>query len=685
MTGPFEARATRPSPAGRRAAFGVASKLQLAFSIAAGLTAISTIVSLLCFSTVESELRNFANRQMPIVANVIELSAESGEISAAAARLINARTPGDQKAIAELIARKRDDLTETLQRLQELDSDNPAIEKLLSLSQRLNANLTALQDIIAERSDLLAQIATQEDALRQTHARLLERLAQLSDSRTATDASAKADLLASLIGEASTLREPTEFKRVQDLLKAAANGLRESTAALADDDINKTITQIVPLGVGTYSIFARHAREIFVATQADATIDENAAIQRNMDETIANLVNATQQGVEHGTAGLIRALRRSRVLLLIVALLSIVAAAAVGTFYVQRRLVRRLVSVSDAMRRLAAGDIETALPTIPGRDEMGAMSRSLQVLRTGELERRKLVERERAEQVTQRERVTSIDVIIEEFRGTVTSVVTTLAGHAAGMQATARGLSAIAGEADAQARAVSLSSEATSTNVRTVADATEELSVSIHEINEQAIQTRGIVNRAAEIAHSAHELGDQLSAGANRIGDVVKLIRDVADQTNLLALNATIEAARAGQAGRGFAVVANEIKQLASQTAKATEDITAQIAAIQASTVKAVSVIGSISAVTDDIAHFTTAVASSVDQQNNAAQMITRNVQGAASGVKQLAGSMTQVTKAIGEANRFASEVLDAAHTLSTQTGTIDRAVDHFLRRVTAV
>ena len=169
--------------------------------------------------------------------------------------------------------------------------------------------------------------------------------------------------------------------------------------------------------------------------------------------------------------------------------------------------------------------------------------------------------------------------------------------------------------------------------MRTVADATEELGASIHEINQQAGQTRSVVNRAGEIAHSAHQLGEQLSAGSNRIGDVVKLIRDVAEQTNLLALNATIEAARAGQAGRGFAVVANEIKQLASQTAKATEDITAQIAGIQSSTTKAVDVIQSINAVTDDIARFTSAIAASVEQQNNAAQMITRNVQGAAAGV----------------------------------------------------
>jgi methyl-accepting chemotaxis protein len=685
MAAPFEATATSRSSTWRRAAFGVGGKLQWAFGIVAGLTAISTLVSLLCFAAVEAGLRNFADRQMPIVANVMQLSAISGEISAAAARLINARTAGDQKAIAASMAIKRDDLADALRQLQMLDSGNPAVAELGTLSRRLNANLSELEDIIAERSDLRTQIAKLDDTLHQTHARLVERLAQLPDSRAALEVSAKAHLFVSLVSEASTVREPTEFKRIQDRLRTASEGLRASAAALGDEEINKIAAQLLPFGVGASSIFARHARETFVATRADATIDENVAIQRGMDQTVANLVSTAQQGVERGTAGLIDTLGRSRVLLLLVALVSIIVAAVLGAFYVQRRLVWRLLAISDSMRRLAAGDVDSALPAVQANDEMGEMARSLHVLRTGELERRKLLERERAEQVIGRQRVTSIDQIIEDFRGTVTAVVTTLARHASAMQATASGLSAIAGEADAQARAVAQSSEATSNNVRTVADATEELGVSIHEINEQAIQTRGVVNRAAEIAHSAHELGDHLSAGANRIGDVVKLIRDVAEQTNLLALNATIEAARAGQAGRGFAVVANEIKQLASQTAKATEDITAQIAAIQASTIKAVNVIQSINAVTDDIAHFTSAVAASVEQQNNTAQMITRNVQAAAVGVKELAGSMTQVTNAIGEANRFASEVLDVAQMLSAQTGTIDKAVDNFLQRVTAV
>jgi methyl-accepting chemotaxis protein len=685
MGGPFDASTTPRSPTWRHPRFGVAARLQSAFSFVAGLTAISTVVSLLCFSAVETGIDDFAARRMPVVAAVIQLSALSGEISAAAARLINARTMADQKSIAALIAHKHNDLGDTLRRLQQLDSANPAIAKLITLSKRLDANLSALEDIMAERTNLRTEIAVQVETLHKTNARLAEQLAQLPESRPALEVSAKAHLFVSLISEASSLNEPTEFKRIQDLLKAAAGGLRDSAALLSNDGITRIAEQLLPLGIGADSIFARHARETFIGVRADATIDENVAIQRDLDDTVANLVSTAQDGVERGTAALTNTLNRSRIVLLIVAIASIIAAVGVGVLYVQRRLVERLISISNAMRRLAAGDVASALPSISTRDEMGEMSRALQVLHAGEMERRKLIERERAEQLTQRVRASSIDKIIDDFRAAVSSVVTSLSTNASAMERTARGLSAIASEADAQARAVSLSSETTSNNVRTVADATEELGVSIHEINKQAGQTRGVVNRAAEIAHSAHELGEQLSAGSNRIGDVVKLIRDVAEQTNLLALNATIEAARAGQAGRGFAVVANEIKQLASQTAKATEDITGQIAGIQTSTTEAVDVIQSINAVTDDIARFTSAIAASVEQQNNAAQMITRNVQGAAAGVMQLAGNMTEVTKAIGDTNRFASQVLDVAHALSAQTSTIDKAVEDFLKRVTAV
>jgi hypothetical protein len=154
MPGPFDVNAVPRPSTWRRARLGVGGKLQSAFSIVAGLTAVSTVVSVMSFSAVETGLGDFAGRQMPIVANVIQLSAMSGEISAVAARLINARTTDDQRKIAALIEHKRNDLGESLHRLQKLDSVNPAVGKLLSLPQRLNANLSALEDIIAERTEL---------------------------------------------------------------------------------------------------------------------------------------------------------------------------------------------------------------------------------------------------------------------------------------------------------------------------------------------------------------------------------------------------------------------------------------------------------------------------------------------------------------------------------------------------
>jgi hypothetical protein len=152
-----------------------------------------------------------------------------------------------------------------------------------------------------------------------------------------------------MISQASTLREPTEFMQIQDLLKAAANGLRSSIAALADDEITRIAAELVPLGTGANSIFARHARETFIATRADATIDENVAIQRDLDETVTNLVKDTQRGVEHSTSALSENLNHSRVVLPIVAFVGIIAAAGVGMLYVRRRLGRRLISISDAM------------------------------------------------------------------------------------------------------------------------------------------------------------------------------------------------------------------------------------------------------------------------------------------------------------------------------------------------
>jgi methyl-accepting chemotaxis protein len=312
------------------------------------------------------------------------------------------------------------------------------------------------------------------------------------------------------------------------------------------------------------------------------------------------------------------------------------------------------------------------------------MARSLEVFRAAEIERRGFAERQNEEQSAQRARAAAIESMIQEFRTNATKVFSAVAQNVSQMQNTAETLAGIAGRADQQARSASTATEQTSGNVRSVAAAAEELDASIREISGQATQAKEVVSRAAAMTKSADEMVGQLSTGADRIGDVIKLIRTIAEQTNLLALNATIEAARAGEAGRGFSVVASEVKALATQTTKATEEIAAQIGAIQGSTADAVGAIRSIGEVMEDISTFTATIAAAVEEQSVSTQDIARNVQQAATGANELAGNMTTVTAAIDETNRSASAVLEVSQALSEQSGTMQREIDSFLQKVSA-
>jgi methyl-accepting chemotaxis protein len=285
--------------------------------------------------------------------------------------------------------------------------------------------------------------------------------------------------------------------------------------------------------------------------------------------------------------------------------------------------------------------------------------------------------------VQQRRRAT-VDALISAFRVRMDSLLKTFADSAAAMKATAGTLSAASNEASRRAESVVDASSSASSGVQTAAFATDELSSSISEIARQIDQTNSVVRVAVDEAQATSGEMTALSETAQKIGDIVKLIQDIAGQTNLLALNATIEAARAGEAGRGFAVVASEVKSLAVQTAKATEAIVGQILAVQNSTAGAVDSIHRITQRMQEIQHYTSAVAASIEQQNAATSNISQNVATAARASETVAKTLTDVAGAAMQTRVSAQTVLDTSHAVEAAIDDLRRRVEEFLAEVAA-
>ena len=337
------------------------------------------------------------------------------------------------------------------------------------------------------------------------------------------------------------------------------------------------------------------------------------------------------------------------------------------------------------MQDLAEGRLDGEIPGIGRGDEIGAMAATVQIFKDNAVRIRGLEQKEAEVQArAEAERRAAMESIASDFERSVTGIVRTVSTAAAGMQTTAQSMTATASDASARAATVGAASQRSSDNVGTVASAAEELSSSVTEISRQVARSSEIASKAVSDAERTNATVGALSTGAEKIGEVVKLIHSIAAQTNLLALNATIEAARAGDSGRGFAVVASEVKALANQTAKATEEISSQVAAMQASTSEAVASIGGITETISQMSEITVSISTAVEQQGGATREIARNIQSVAAGSNEISTHIGGVTTAAAATGKAASEVLANARELDTQSGMLRSAVDEFLGKVRA-
>ncbi len=470
----------------------------------------------------------------------------------------------------------------------------------------------------------------------------------------------------------------------EDKANEARTKLDEHLTFLTDtqpeqiQEIQQHVTKIVELSLKAVDAYIEDNRVLGNSLGADARASIGIVDQILVDIGEQYKVTA-QVAREQAIVSTDRAITVSIAILIVAATFAVAL-----TWVTLRSILGPLKEMIAAVGELANGNTGVELADLMSGDEIGEMAKAVQVFKDNAIEREKLEAKTTEEQRAKEERSRAVESLISNFNESMSQVVDSVSTASSELQTASQSMLGTAEQTDNQASEAAIASESASGNVQSVASAAEELSASIQEIGQQASQSSEIATRAASQADETNSKVAGLVESAQEVGQVVSLIQDIAEQTNLLALNATIEAARAGDAGKGFAVVASEVKGLASQTAKATEQIAKQIAGIQTATTDSAEAIEAIGTTIREIHEIATSVASAVEEQGVVTQGIAQNVQETSDGTHRVASSIDEVKQAASQTGLSATNVSKSADALSQQAETLRAEVDQFIQSVRA-